>query len=52
MRRPERIQVINDQSDVDNVVIRDPDKVIWLSQTTLSVDETLDTVICCASGSR
>ena len=41
---PESIQVINDQSDVDNVVIRDPDKVIWLSQTTLSVDETLDTV--------
>jgi len=41
---PESIQVINDQSDVDNVVIRDPDKVIWLSQTTLSVDETLVTV--------
>ena len=41
---PQSIQVINDQSDVDNVVVRDPDKVIWLSQTTLSVDETLDTV--------
>jgi 4-hydroxy-3-methylbut-2-enyl diphosphate reductase len=41
---PEAIQVINDQSDVDRVVVRDPDKVIWLSQTTLSVDETLDTV--------
>ena len=41
---PESIQVINDQSDVDNVVVRDPEKVIWLSQTTLSVDETLDTV--------
>ena len=41
---PEAIQVINDQADVDNVVVRDPEKVIWLSQTTLSVDETLDTV--------
>jgi len=41
---PEAIQVINDQSDVDRVVVRDPDKVIWLSQTTLSVDETLETV--------
>ena len=41
---PEAIQVINDQADVDSVVVRDPEKVIWLSQTTLSVDETLDTV--------
>src|ERR1700712_206295 len=41
---PDAIQVINDQADVDNVVVRDPEKVIWLSQTTLSVDETLDTV--------
>ena len=24
--------------------MRDPDKVAWLSQTTLSVDETLETV--------
>ena len=24
--------------------MRDPEKVVWLSQTTLSVDETLDTV--------
>src|SRR6476646_6416506 len=41
---PEAIQVINDQADVDRVVVRDPGKVIWLSQTTLSVDETLGTV--------
>src|SRR6476661_7692793 len=41
---PEAIQVINDQSDVANVDVRDPEKVIWLSQTTLSVDETLGTV--------
>jgi 4-hydroxy-3-methylbut-2-enyl diphosphate reductase len=24
--------------------VRDPDRVVWLSQTTLSVDETMDTV--------
>ncbi|MBM9468310.1 4-hydroxy-3-methylbut-2-enyl diphosphate reductase [Nakamurella leprariae] len=41
---PEAIQVINDASDVDRVQVADPDKVVWLSQTTLSVDETLDTV--------
>jgi 4-hydroxy-3-methylbut-2-en-1-yl diphosphate reductase len=41
---PESIQLINDQADVDGVQVRDPEKVIWLSQTTLSVDETLDTV--------
>src|SRR5690606_29164263 len=26
------------------VTVRDPDKVVWLSQTTLSVDETMETV--------
>ena len=41
---PEAIQLINDTSDVDSVTVRDPEKVIWLSQTTLSVDETLETV--------
>ena len=30
--------------DVANVQVRDPEKVVWLSQTTLSVDETLATV--------
>src|SRR4029079_2853879 len=29
---------------VDKVVVRDPSKVVWLSQTTLSVDETMETV--------
>jgi len=41
---PESIQLINDAADVDSVSVRDPEKVIWLSQTTLSVDETLGTV--------
>src|SRR5213595_3962390 len=29
---------------VDRVTVRDEDKVVWLSQTTLSVDETMETV--------
>ena len=41
---PENIQVVNGPEDVDKVEVRDPDKVIWLSQTTLSVDETMETV--------
>jgi 4-hydroxy-3-methylbut-2-enyl diphosphate reductase len=30
--------------DVSNVEVRDPEKVVWVSQTTLSVDETMQTV--------
>jgi 4-hydroxy-3-methylbut-2-en-1-yl diphosphate reductase len=41
---PEHIQIVNGPDDVDKVQVRDPDKVIWLSQTTLSVDETMLTV--------
>ncbi|MFI2753449.1 4-hydroxy-3-methylbut-2-enyl diphosphate reductase [Cellulomonas sp. P22] len=41
---PEHIQVVNSPDDVDAVVVRDPDKVVWISQTTLSVDETMETV--------
>ncbi|SNT15351.1 4-hydroxy-3-methylbut-2-enyl diphosphate reductase [Micrococcales bacterium KH10] len=41
---PEHIQVVNSPDDVDKVVVRDPDKVVWISQTTLSVDETMETV--------
>ncbi|MFC4554073.1 4-hydroxy-3-methylbut-2-enyl diphosphate reductase [Georgenia faecalis] len=41
---PEHIQVVNSPDEVDRVVVRDPEKVIWLSQTTLSVDETMETV--------
>ena len=31
-------------ADVGSVAVRDPERVVWLSQTTLSVDETMDTV--------
>jgi len=41
---PERITVVNGPDDVPNVTVRDPDRVVWLSQTTLSVDETMETV--------
>ncbi len=41
---PEHIQVVNGPHEVDKVEVRDPEKVIWLSQTTLSVDETMQTV--------
>ena len=38
------MQVVDNPDAVDKVVVRDPNKVIWLSQTTLSVDETMETV--------
>ena len=37
-------QLVDGPADVDSVAVRDPEKVVWLSQTTLSVDETLATV--------
>ncbi|PRY56228.1 4-hydroxy-3-methylbut-2-enyl diphosphate reductase [Glycomyces artemisiae] len=41
---PEHIQLVDGPDGVDGVQIRDPEKVVWLSQTTLSVDETMETV--------
>jgi 4-hydroxy-3-methylbut-2-enyl diphosphate reductase len=41
---PEHIQLVDGADDVANVQVRDPERVVWLSQTTLSVDETLATV--------
>ena len=41
---PEHMQIVNGPEDVDKIQVRDPDKLIWLSQTTLSVDETMTTV--------
>ena len=41
---PENITLVDGPDDVANVEVRDPDKVVWLSQTTLSVDETMQTV--------
>lgn len=39
---PSHVQVVD--KDLDHVKVRDEKKVIWLSQTTLSVDETIETV--------
>jgi len=41
---PDHIHLVDGPADVDNVRVRDSEKVAWLSQTTLSVDETLETV--------
>ncbi|MGH3612157.1 MAG: 4-hydroxy-3-methylbut-2-enyl diphosphate reductase, partial [Pseudonocardia sp.] len=41
---PAHIQLVETTADVEAVTVRDPDKVVWLSQTTLSVDETMQTV--------
>lgn len=41
---PEHVQIVDGPDSVDAITVRDEDKVIWLSQTTLSVDETMETV--------
>jgi 4-hydroxy-3-methylbut-2-en-1-yl diphosphate reductase len=41
---PRHIQLVDGPDDVDRITVRDPDRVVWLSQTTLSVDETMETV--------
>jgi 4-hydroxy-3-methylbut-2-enyl diphosphate reductase len=41
---PERIQLVDGPAGVAAVQVRDPERVVWLSQTTLSVDETMQTV--------
>ncbi|MGW8565097.1 4-hydroxy-3-methylbut-2-enyl diphosphate reductase [Isoptericola sp. NPDC055881] len=41
---PDHVQVVNSPDEVDQVEVRDPHKVVWISQTTLSVDETMETV--------
>ena len=41
---PSHIQLVDGREDDAGVRVRDPAKVVWLSQTTLSVDETNETV--------
>lgn len=41
---PAHVQVVDGPDAVDAVTVRDESKVVWLSQTTLSVDETKVTV--------
>ena len=42
---PDVVQVVDGDDTIAATEIRDPEKVIWLSQTTLSVDETMQTVL-------
>ena len=41
---PEHISLVDGPDEVDAIEVEDPDRVVWLSQTTLSVDETMQTV--------
>ncbi|MGW7207293.1 4-hydroxy-3-methylbut-2-enyl diphosphate reductase [Streptomyces sp. NPDC054837] len=41
---PDHITLVDGPEDVAKVEVRDESKVVWLSQTTLSVDETMETV--------
>jgi 4-hydroxy-3-methylbut-2-enyl diphosphate reductase len=41
---PGHVQLVDGPDGVEKVTVRDPNKVVWLSQTTLSVDETMETV--------
>ncbi|MFD0034466.1 4-hydroxy-3-methylbut-2-enyl diphosphate reductase [Streptomyces sp. NPDC127172] len=41
---PDHITLVDGPEDVANVEVRDESRVVWLSQTTLSVDETMETV--------
>jgi 4-hydroxy-3-methylbut-2-enyl diphosphate reductase len=41
---PDAIKLVDGPEAADRVSVRDPNRVVWLSQTTLSVDETLETV--------
>ncbi len=41
---PEHIRLVAGPDAADTVEVDDPERVVWLSQTTLSVDETMETV--------
>jgi 4-hydroxy-3-methylbut-2-enyl diphosphate reductase len=42
---PERIVLIENEEDVESLEVEDPDRVAYISQTTLSVDETQDIIV-------
>jgi 4-hydroxy-3-methylbut-2-enyl diphosphate reductase len=41
---PDSIHLVDGPDGAAGVQVRDPERVVWLSQTTLSVDETVQTV--------
>ena len=42
---PDLVQIVDGDQSLNDAKVRDPKKLIWLSQTTLSVDETMETVL-------
>ena len=49
---PEHIMLVETEADVDALEVADPEKLAYVSQTTLSVDETRAIIAACASASR
>jgi 4-hydroxy-3-methylbut-2-enyl diphosphate reductase len=41
---PDRVRLVDGPDSVAAVEVKDPSRLVWLSQTTLSVDETIETV--------
>ena len=41
---PSRVRLVDGAGGAAQIQVEDPSKVVWLSQTTLSVDETIETV--------
>jgi 4-hydroxy-3-methylbut-2-enyl diphosphate reductase len=41
---PDRVRLVDGPASVADLEVTDPSKLVWLSQTTLSVDETIETV--------
>ncbi len=41
---PEQTTLVTSPEDVDTIVVPETDELVWISQTTLSVDETMETV--------
>jgi 4-hydroxy-3-methylbut-2-enyl diphosphate reductase len=41
---PDVVQIVDKMDSVERATVKDPNKVVWLSQTTLSVDEAMETV--------
>jgi 4-hydroxy-3-methylbut-2-enyl diphosphate reductase len=41
---PDAMTLVEDPASAETLEVENPDKLVWLSQTTLSVDETMQTV--------
>jgi 4-hydroxy-3-methylbut-2-enyl diphosphate reductase len=42
---PENMFLVSDVTDVDRLTVPDPDRIAYLTQTTLSLDETRDVIV-------